>query len=115
VNLHQPASSQTPLILLGNVDPVYVRVNVDENEARRVRASAGAIGYLRGNKEMSTPLRFVRFEPYVQPKTSLTGDSVMSNLVLETKNLTRRFGSCIAVDIAHICVFPTPNCEVQLE
>jgi len=39
----------------------------------------------------------------------------MSNLVLETKNLTRRFGSCIAVGIAHICVFPTPNCEVQLE
>ncbi len=39
----------------------------------------------------------------------------MSNLVLETKNLTRRFGSCIAVDIAHICVSPTPNCEAQLE
>lgn len=66
---------QTPLILLGNVDPVYVRVNVDENEAWRVRATAGAIGYLRGNKEISTPLRFVRFEPYVLPKTSLTGDS----------------------------------------
>jgi RND family efflux transporter MFP subunit len=66
---------QTPLILFGNVEPVYVRVDVDENEAWRVRADAAAIGYLRGNKQVSTPLKFVRFEPYVLPKTSLTGDS----------------------------------------
>ena len=57
------------------MEPVYVRVDVDQNEAWRVRADAAAIGYLRGNKEISTPLRFVRFEPYVLPKTSLTGDS----------------------------------------
>ena len=50
-------------------------VNVDENEAWRVRSIAAAIGYLRGNKEVSTPLQFVRFEPYVLLKTSLTGDS----------------------------------------
>jgi HlyD family secretion protein len=66
---------QTPLILFGNVEPVYVRVNVDENEAWRVGAKAEAIGYLRGNKQIYTPLQFVRFEPYVLPKTSLTGDS----------------------------------------
>ena len=66
---------QTPLNLFGSVDPVYVRVNVDENEAWRVRSIAAAIGYLRGNKEVSTPLQFVRFEPYVLLKTSLTGDS----------------------------------------
>jgi HlyD family secretion protein len=66
---------QTPLILFGNVEPVYVRVNVDENEAWRVRADSAAIGYLRGNKQLSSPLKFVRFEPYVLPKTSLTGDS----------------------------------------
>jgi len=39
------------------------------------RAEAEAIGYLRGNKRINTPLQFVRFEPYVLPKTSLTGDS----------------------------------------
>ena len=66
---------QTPLILFGTVEPVYVRVNVDENEAWRVSAKAAAMGYLRGNKEISTPLQFVRFEPYVLPKTSLTGES----------------------------------------
>ncbi|HLW34981.1 MAG TPA: efflux RND transporter periplasmic adaptor subunit [Chthoniobacterales bacterium] len=64
-----------PLILLGNVEPMNVRVNVDENDAWRVRGNADAIGYLRGNNQIRTLLRFVRFEPYVVPKVSLTGDS----------------------------------------
>jgi RND family efflux transporter MFP subunit len=71
----QTGALQTPLILFGNIDPVYVRVDVDENEAWRVRSNARVIGYLRGNREVSTALQFVRFEPYVLPKTSLTGDS----------------------------------------
>jgi HlyD family secretion protein len=64
-----------PLILLGGVEPMNVRVNVDENDAWRVRENANAIGYLRGNNQIKALLRFVRFEPYVVPKTSLTGDS----------------------------------------
>jgi HlyD family secretion protein len=69
------AAGQSPLILLGNVTPLHVRVDVDENDAWRVRAGASAIGYLRGNRSIKTPLTFVRFEPYVVPKKSLTGDS----------------------------------------
>ena len=52
-----------PLILLGGVEPLNVRVNVDENDAWRVRPSAQAIGYLRGNNQIKAPLQFVRFEP----------------------------------------------------
>ena len=33
------------------------------------------MGHVRGNAELKAPLRFVRFEPYVVPKRSLTGDS----------------------------------------
>lgn len=69
------AAGQPPLILLGSVTPLHVRVDVDENDAWRVRAGAPATGYLRGNKNIKTPLTFVRFEPYVVPKKSLTGDS----------------------------------------
>jgi HlyD family secretion protein len=68
-------AGQSPLILLGSVTPLNVRVDVDENEAWRVPAGAPAVGYLRGNKKIRTPLTFVRFEPYVLPKKSLTGDS----------------------------------------
>ena len=66
---------ETPLLMLGNVDPLCVRVDFDENEAWRVRSDAHAVGYLRGNKAINTPLKFVRLEPYVSPKKSLTGDS----------------------------------------
>lgn len=69
------ATGEPPLILLGSVTPLHVRVDVDENDAWRVRAGATAIGYLRGNKNIKTTLTFVRFEPYVVPKKSLTGDS----------------------------------------
>jgi len=69
------AAGQPPLILLGSVMTLHVRVDVDENDAWRVRAGAAAMGYLRGNMKISTPLAFVRFEPFVVPKKSLTGDS----------------------------------------
>ena len=69
------APTSAPLILLGRSKPLHVRVDVDEHEGWRVRAGAAATGHMRGNSEMKTPLRFVRFEPFVVPKRSLTGDS----------------------------------------
>ena len=68
--------TQTPLILFGNVKPLNVRVDVDENDAWRVRADTPAVAFLRGNREIKTNLKFVRFEPYIVPKKSLTGDSI---------------------------------------
>ncbi|PYT14310.1 MAG: secretion protein HlyD [Acidobacteria bacterium] len=69
------APTATPMILLGRSKPLHVRVDVDEHEAWRVGRDATAMGHLRGNADMKTPLRFVRFEPFVVPKKSLTGDS----------------------------------------
>lgn len=65
----------TPLMVVGTVNPLAVRVDVDENDAWRVEAGKGAQGILRGNTTISFPLTFVRFEPYVIPKRSLTGES----------------------------------------
>jgi len=65
----------TPLIVLGRSKPLHVRVDVDEHEGWRVHAGATATGRVRGNAELKTPLSFVRFEPFVVPKKSLTGDS----------------------------------------
>ena len=65
----------TPLILLGSVDKLHVRVDVEEHEAWRVRPEAKASAAVRGNADLKTPLSFVRFEPFVVPKKSLTGDS----------------------------------------
>ncbi len=71
-----PAAPTTaPLVLLGRSDPLHVRVDVDEHEGWRVRPGAKASGHVRGNADLETPLEFVRFEPFVVPKKSLTGDT----------------------------------------
>jgi HlyD family secretion protein len=71
-----PASSTpTPLVLLGRSRPLHVRVDVDEHEASRVRPGANGIGHVRGNADVKVSLSFVRFEPFVVPKKSLTGDN----------------------------------------
>ncbi|MBX3357643.1 MAG: HlyD family efflux transporter periplasmic adaptor subunit [Phycisphaeraceae bacterium] len=64
-----------PLMLVGDTTRLHIRVDVDENDAWRIRPDAPAEGALRGNSSMKTPLTFVRIEPYVLPKRSLTGES----------------------------------------
>jgi RND family efflux transporter MFP subunit len=65
----------TPLMVVGTVQPLSVRVDIDENDAWRVQAGSQATAILRGNTQISFPLTFGRFEPYVIPKRSLTGES----------------------------------------
>ena len=64
-----------PLMVFGSVGVLNVRTDVDEHEAWKIRAGAVAYATLRGASGTRIPLRFVRFEPYVVPKKSLTGDS----------------------------------------
>lgn len=71
----QAGALATPLLLLGNLDKLHVRVDIDENDAWRFKAGARAQGFLRGNRNAGTELKFVRVEPFVVPKVSLTGGS----------------------------------------
>ena len=64
-----------PLMLLGDDTRVFLRVDVDENDAWRVRPKAPARAYVRGDPQLSIPLRFEYIEPFLVPKTSLTGQS----------------------------------------
>jgi RND family efflux transporter MFP subunit len=68
-------SSSSPLMLIGSIERHHVRVDVDENDAWRFSHTAQATGFLRGNIQYKTPLKFEYLEPYVIPKKSLTGDS----------------------------------------
>jgi HlyD family secretion protein len=63
------------LVVLGNVDQLHVRVDIDEYDIPRFITDAPARATLKGNAAESYPLRFVRIEPYVVPKKSLTGDN----------------------------------------
>jgi HlyD family secretion protein len=65
----------TPLILLGDDTRLHVRVDIDESDAWRVQPDLPAMAFGRGNPDLKTPLQFERFEPYVVPKVSFTGQS----------------------------------------
>jgi multidrug resistance efflux pump len=63
-----------PLILLGSVDQLNIRAEVDERDAPRVREDARAFASVRGDSTRRIALRFVRFEPFVVPKKNLSND-----------------------------------------
>lgn len=62
-------------VIMGDIDRVQVRADIDEQLAPLVRPGAKAVGYLKGDTEHPIELTFVRIEPFVIPKRSLTGAS----------------------------------------
>ncbi len=64
-----------PLMILGETDRLQIRADVDEQNAPLVVANEPAVAFLKGDTKSPIPLHFVRIEPYVVPKRSLTGDS----------------------------------------
>lgn len=67
-------ASQSPVVM-GNDQPLHVRVSIDENDLWRLKPEQEATGALRSNRDIGFPLKFVRLEPYVIPKRSLTGSN----------------------------------------
>src|SRR5258708_29593895 len=62
-------------MILGDADPLPVRVDIDEADIPRFLAGCRARGYVRGDTRNDVDLEFVRVEPYVVPKKSLTGSN----------------------------------------
>ena len=62
-----------PLIVLGDISRLHVRVDIDEQDLPRFRPGLPGQGYVRGDVKQPLDLSFVRLEPYAQPKKSLTG------------------------------------------
>jgi multidrug resistance efflux pump len=69
------AQSGQTLVVLGRVHQLHVRVDVSEHDIDRFQPGAPARALTRGKARHEYPLRFVRVEPYVVPKKSLTGDN----------------------------------------
>jgi multidrug resistance efflux pump len=79
VNVHPGEFVGTPperaLVVLGSTKQLHVRVDIDEYDIPRFVPDAPARAVLKGQSTDFFPLRFVRIEPYVIPKKSLTGDN----------------------------------------
>lgn len=69
------SSTSPPLMVLGGDSLMYVRVDVDENDAWRVQKKAKAFAYVRGHPETGIPLRYEYTEPQMVPKSQLSGQS----------------------------------------
>jgi multidrug resistance efflux pump len=65
------------LVVLGDLSELHVRVDLDEHDVPRLGdlSHARVRATLRGDGRVPLPLEFVRIEPYVVPKKSLTGDN----------------------------------------
>ncbi len=66
---------QDPLIVLGETNPLHVRVDIDENEVARVAIGKPATVSPRGNAGVRVRANFVRTEPLIVPKRSLTNST----------------------------------------
>ncbi len=62
-------------MVLGNLSPLHVRVDIDELDSWRFSPEGKAMAALRGAKQTTFPLSFVRKVPLVQPKKTLTGEN----------------------------------------
>ncbi|ALE15507.1 ABC-type export system, membrane fusion protein [Altererythrobacter epoxidivorans] len=68
-------SSSPPFIQMGETRPLHVRVDVDEDEANRVDLGKAAQVSPRGAAKDQVEAIFVRAEPLVVPKRSLTNSA----------------------------------------
>jgi HlyD family secretion protein len=69
------AGAMDPILILGQTEQLQLRADIDEDNASRVRPGMAAKAYIKGRRDVEIPLRFVRIEPYIVPKKSLTGES----------------------------------------
>ncbi len=63
------------LVVLGDVNTLHVRVDIDENDLPLFKQGMEAVATLKGRPNVRFPLNYVKVEPFVIPKKSLTGDN----------------------------------------
>lgn len=67
--------NRQPALVLGDIQTLHVRADVDEQNAMKIAPGKDASLYLKSDSTQKYAIKFVRVEPYVIPKVSLTGAS----------------------------------------
>ena len=63
------------LMVMGQIDLLQIRADVDEQLAPRITEGMNAVAWVKGDSAHPLDLDFVRIEPFIVPKVSLTGSS----------------------------------------
>lgn len=66
-----PQYSGTPLVRMGDISRLHVRVEFDEEMIASVKPHNSGTAYIRGDSGTAYALDFIRFEPYIRPKQNL--------------------------------------------
>ncbi|MFM9116196.1 MAG: secretion protein HlyD, partial [Planctomycetota bacterium] len=69
------AAANQALLVLGDVDALHVRVDIDEHDVPRYQRGAAAKALIRGDAGREIAMNFVRVEPVIIPKRWLSGDN----------------------------------------
>jgi HlyD family secretion protein len=72
---HVADQSQQALMVIGRLNPLHVRADIDEHDIAEFHVDGEAVLQFRGKNDRHYPLKFVRVEPYVVAKRWLTGDN----------------------------------------
>lgn len=75
VQAGQQGSNAVPYIQMGETRPLHVRIDIDEDEATRLALGSEAIVSPRGAADRQVRARYIRTEPQVIPKRSLTNSA----------------------------------------
>lgn len=70
-NINTMAAEQAPIVL-GNLDVLHVRVDIDEYSASDFKPGMNATMFAKSDRDKPIPLKFVNVEPFIVPKRSLT-------------------------------------------
>ncbi|HHH36992.1 MAG TPA: biotin/lipoyl-binding protein [Epsilonproteobacteria bacterium] len=70
----QAGNIAPPLLVLGS-DTMNLRVDVNEYDVWRTKPHAKAVAFVRGHPELKIALDYAYTEPYIIPKTALSGQS----------------------------------------
>jgi multidrug resistance efflux pump len=86
-------------IVLGSTQDLLLRVEIDQEDAWRVKQGADAVASMRGVSQHRVDLEFVRVEPYIQPKKNLaqSGTERVDTRVLEVMYRFKNNGESIYV------------------
>ena len=95
-------------IIIGNLDKMHVRVEIDETDIHRINQDARSIGILRSNSNLKIPLKFIKYDPYFMPKSNLSND-------VTEKIDTRVIELLYEFDNSNIGAFPGQRMDVFIE
>lgn len=65
---------RTPMVIVGNVDELFLRVSINQLDIRQFRPEASAVAFIQGDSHIKFPLEFVRVEPFLDPKQNVTNE-----------------------------------------